>query len=124
MDAMHIGHVDVGGQGTTHVETGGGQMSAQIEYLGFTSRPRTREYAVRVRLAGDSRDFRLAIPNEAFLSGLERYQDAPEICFLIVQREVLASEGALPGAELSVTDADLAEYRTAHTPRKRRSRPA
>ena len=101
-------------------------MSAQIEYVGFTSRLEMREYTVRVRMAGDFRDIRLAIPNEAFLSGRVRYQDAPEICFLIVQREVLACEGGLPGTELCVTDVDLAEYRTAHTPKKpqRRPRPA
>ena len=99
-------------------------MSAQIEYLGFTSQPKTRHYTLRVRLgAGDPHDVRLAIPNEAFLSRRLRYQDAPEICFLIVQREIVACNGGLPAAELAVTDADLASYREAHAPKSTQRRP-
>ena len=102
-------------------------MGAQIEYVGFTSQPKTREYTLRIRMgASDPRDIRLAIPIEAFLSGRVRYQDAPEICFLIVQREVLASEEGVTAKALTVTDADLAAYRAAHAPKtpQRRPRPA
>jgi len=102
-------------------------LNAQIEYLGFTSQHRTREYTLRVRLAADEpHEVRLAIPDEVFLTGRLRYQDAPDICFHIVQREMLAGEGALPAAKLQVTDTDLAEYREAHAAKKpqRRARPA
>ena len=58
-----------------------------------------------------------------FLSRRLRYQDAPEICFLIVQREVVACNGGLPAAELDVTDADLASYREAHAPKSNQRRP-
>jgi hypothetical protein len=99
-------------------------MSAQIEYLGFTSQAATRQYTLRVRLgAGEPHDVRLAIPNEVFLARRLRYQDAPEICFLIVQREIVACNGGLPSPELTVTDADLASYREAHAPKPSQRRP-
>lgn len=91
---------------------------SHVEYVGFTPAGAAREYTLRVRQAGgDSRDFILAIPNEAFLSGRVRYQDAPEICFLKLQREVIACGEGLPASHLKVTDAELAEYRLAHAPK-------
>jgi hypothetical protein len=97
--------------------------AAHVEYVGFTSRDSAREYTLRVKqAAGDSQDFKLLIPNEAFLSHRVRYQDGPEICFLKLQRELMASPGELP-ASLSVTDADLEEYRAAHNAKPQSRRP-
>jgi len=97
---------------------------AQVEYVGFTTRGAEREYQLRVRQgAGEFRDFTLAIPNEAFLSHRVRYQDAPEICFLKLQRELIVAAGGLPATHLDVTDADLEEYRAAHTPKPPQRRP-
>lgn len=96
-------------------------MSAHLEYRGFKAQKATREYAVRVRNAGtDDRDFTLIIANEAFLAHRVRYQDAPEICFLKLQRELTAcEEGGEPSRRMKVTDADLEEYRVAHSPKPR-----
>jgi hypothetical protein len=99
----------------------------QVEYLGFSTKGTSREYALRVRLAaGEAHDFTLAIANAAFLAQRVRYQDAPDVCFLKLQRELAASPGALPAAYLSVSDAELAEYRAAHAPKlpQRRPKPA
>ena len=95
-----------------------------VEYLGFTTKGTAREYMLRVRQAGgDSREFTLAIPNEAFLARRVRYQDAPDICFLKLQRELAMRDGGLPAAYLSVSDAELAEYGAAHTPKPPQRRP-
>jgi hypothetical protein len=96
-------------------------MSARLEYLGFKAREGTREYALRVRVAGiDDRDFTLVIANEAFLTHRVRYQDAPEICYLKLQRALTAcAEGAEPTRRLKVTEADLQEYRDAQSPKPR-----
>lgn len=99
-------------------------MGPQVEYVGFTVKEATREYTLRVRLAeGDPHHFTLAIPNEAFISRRVRYQDAPDLCFLKLQRELLASAGNLPSAYLAITDADLEEYRVAHAPKPPQRRP-
>jgi hypothetical protein len=98
-------------------------MSAHVVYLGFKAEPSTREYSLQIRTPGDAvRDFVLVIANEAFLSNRVRYQDAPEICFLKLQRELsLCLEGTHPARRLKVTDADLEEYRVAHTQKPRLS---
>jgi hypothetical protein len=99
--------------------------SPQVEYVGFKTEGASREYALRVREAGgEPRDITVAIPNEAFLSRRVRYQDAPEICFLKLQRELGACPaGAFPAAYLNVTDSDLEEYRVARIPKAPQRRP-
>jgi hypothetical protein len=101
-------------------------MGAHVEYVGFTTADASREYRLRTQDSGVFHDFVLAISLEAFVAHRARYQDAPEICFLRLQHELAACEGTLPNAYLSITDADLLEYRTAHAPKppKRRPRPA
>ena len=91
---------------------------AHVEYVGFRADGAAREYLLRVRQTNaDSLQFTLIIPNEAFLSRRVRYQDGPEICFLKLQRELLACSEGLPQARLTVTNADLEDYRSAHTPK-------
>jgi hypothetical protein len=95
-----------------------------VEYVGFTTKGTAREYTLRVKhAAGEFHDFTLIIPNEAFLAHRVRYQDAPDICFLKLQRELAAIEGTMPASCLKVSDAELAEYRTAHAPNPPRRRP-
>jgi hypothetical protein len=66
-----------------------------LEYLGFKSGEAAREYRLLVRDAiGQYQEFTLVIEQKAFLSGLVRYQDAAEICFWKLQRELTAWEGA------------------------------
>ena len=97
---------------------------AQVEYVGFKTEGSSREYTLRVRQpTGEFQDFTVAIPSEAFLARRARYQDAPEICFLKLQRELAACPDSLPAAYLSVSDAELEEYRTAHAPPPPRRRP-
>lgn len=94
-------------------------MEGHVEYVGGTAGPVSREYMLRVRRGGTSQDFTLAIPNEAFLSGRVRYQDAPEICFRKLQTALANAVDALLPARIEITDFDLQEYRAAHTPKPR-----
>lgn len=98
--------------------------STQVEYLGFTVGEMAREYTLRVtRLGGEPRAFTLVISHQAFLDRRVRYQDAPDICFLKLQRALSASSEDPPATHLNVTDAELEEYRIAHgsRPGQRRS---
>jgi len=99
------------------------KATAHVEYLGFTPGDKRREYTLRVRVeAGESLDFTIWIPNEAFLSRRVRYQDGPEICFLKIQRELLACPEGMTPLRLEVTETELAEYRVAHSPVLRANR--
>jgi hypothetical protein len=95
-------------------------MGMHVEYVGFSTATKVREYRLRAQEAGVFHDFVRAIPLEAFIARRARYQDAPEIRFLNLQRELAASDGTLPDAYLSITDA-----RASGVPRSRtrRSRP-
>jgi hypothetical protein len=97
---------------------------AHVEYVGFRANGAMREYSLLVRPAADEvRHFTLVIPNAAFLARRVRYQDAPEICFLKLMRELHACSGGMPQKRLTVTDADLEDYRTAHAPKPSQRRP-
>jgi hypothetical protein len=97
-------------------------VTGRVEYVGFAVRGSAREYALRV-WQGDAgpHDFTMAIPTQAFLSQRLLYQDGPAICFLKLQRELVACAVGLPPSHLGVTDSDLEEYRIAHTPKAPRS---
>ena len=96
----------------------------QVEYLGFTVNEATREYRLRARQpGGEFHAFTLAISNEAFLAHRVRYQDAPDICFLKLQRELIACGDTLPALHHDVTDAELEDYRAAHAPKPNKNRP-
>ena len=97
--------------------------TTQVEYLDFKAGEATREYHLRVRRGDEFHDFTVAIPNEAFLSGRVRYQDAPDVCFLKILRELAAGEeGSLPAQALQMTDQELDEYKVAHAPKSPRRR--
>jgi hypothetical protein len=88
---------------------------AQVSYVGFKSLPTAREYTLRVtQQDGSSQDFQLAVSNDAFLSRNVRYQDAPEICFLKLQRAVVDCEPGQPAVRQDVTAVDIEAYRLAH----------
>jgi len=98
--------------------------AAHVEYVGFTTKGTSREYTLRVKqTVGDPHDVTLAIAIEAFLSRRVRYQDAPDICFLKLQRELASCGEALPARYLSVSDAEIEEYRVAHAPKPPQRRP-
>ena len=97
--------------------------TTQVEYIDFTATEAVREYRLRVRRGTDIQDFTVAISNEAFLSGRVRYQDAPDICFLKIQRELAeGEEGTFPEPALKMTDQELEEYRVSHAPKTPRRR--
>jgi hypothetical protein len=84
-----------------------------LRYLGFECTSAGRAYRVRVEGSGDPRVFTLTIPTVAFEARQVRFQDAPDLCFARLQRE-LASNADLPdGHELAITPAELDEYRDA-----------
>jgi hypothetical protein len=90
----------------------------QIEYVGFTSTEATRTYQLRVKEGADWYAFTLEIANQAFLDHRVRYQDGPDVCFLKLQKELAGCvDGGLPAKHLSVSDADLLEYKDAHAPK-------
>ena len=98
--------------------------AAHVEYVGFTTKGATREYTLRVKqTVGDPHDVTLAISTEAFLSRRVRYQDAPDICFIKLQRELASCGETLPARHMSVSDAEIEEYRVAHAPKPPQRRP-
>jgi len=95
---------------------------AKVEYVGFAPSVAAREYHLRVRMGAEAHDFTVAVPNEAFLSHRVRYQDAAEVCFIKLQRALEASGDMLPERALSITDAELEEYRVSRAPKSPRRR--
>jgi len=77
-----------------------------LQYLGFETKGALREYAFSLR-------------------GHARYQDAPAICSIRLRREFSTQAGHPASSTFSVTDAELAAYKDAHTPKARpgRSKP-
>lgn len=101
--------------------------TARVEYVGFKDAGPNRNYSLLVTSAdGNAHTFTVAIPHEAFTSKRLRYQDGAEICFLKMQRALLAAEGVMPDPRQVVTNEDLMAYTTAHAPKppQRRAPPA
>ena len=92
-----------------------------LQYLGFETKGALREYAFSLRgLRGESSNYFVTIPNEAFSAHRARYQDAPAICSLRLHREFASQADLPPSSTILVTDADLAHYKDAHTPKAKR----
>ncbi|HXV61491.1 MAG TPA: hypothetical protein VEK15_12400 [Vicinamibacteria bacterium] len=87
------------------------------EYVGFTVNETARVYKVRVRGPDGIWHYsQIAIPNQSFLSNRVRYQDAAEICFLKLLRELSrGNQDCVPASHIEITEAELEEYREAHT---------
>jgi len=95
-------------------------IKATVEYVGFRSGPTRREYTLRMHLGPEIREFTVGIAHSALTAGRARFQEGPEICYLKLLREMQAASDA-PGADdFTLTDAELADYLTAHTPAPRR----
>ena len=96
--------------------------SILIQYLGFEAKTLVREYTFQVRQATlDPREYTLTIANEAFNARRVRYQDAPDVCSLKLQRELAANENHPLATHFRISDAELEDYRTAHTTKSSRS---
>lgn len=95
----------------------------QIQYLGFQTKPRGREYLYRVidaKLA--QREFTFTISNRAFAERRVPYQDAADLCYKKLQKAlgVESAEQPLP-PHSTLSDQELDEYREKHRPLKRRT---
>jgi len=88
-----------------------------VRYVGFQSTAAGREYTMHVTGGGEPRDFVLLVPHEAFASRAARYQDAPDLCFRRMQRELGTDPGQPPGPGFVLTAEELLDYRTARDAR-------
>jgi hypothetical protein len=86
-----------------------------LQYMGFKNDGPCREYRLMVREGENVREYTVSIPQTAFSDGRARLQDGPDICYLRMQREMLAN-GLTGPTHLTITDEDLQAYRTAHAP--------
>ena len=89
-----------------------------VQYVGFVAGTDTREYTFSVKNGSDkAREFQLTIPNEAFLSNRVRFQDAPDICSQRLRCELATSANQPVETRFTITDAEIDQYRVAHTPK-------
>ena len=90
--------------------------SVVVQFVRFEAKAFVREYFFTVREAScEPRQFTLTIANEAFVSHRARYQDAPDICSLKLRRELVIDPSQPSKTCFSISDAELDEYRNAHT---------
>lgn len=90
---------------------------ASVRYLGFEATDTGREYALSVDGEAGSRRFLVLIPHTAFSSRRVRFQDAPDLCFAKIQRELASDPALLPGATLVVSEEELTLYSETQTKR-------
>ena len=89
-----------------------------LPYVGFETKGPVREYTFTLRGSGGGfSEYFVTIANAAFVAHRVRYQDAPDICSLRLHREFATRSDHLPSARFSITDAELADYMEAHTPK-------
>jgi hypothetical protein len=86
---------------------------ASIRYMGFDCTSEGRAYRLRVDGVGEPRLFTVTIPTAAFTARQARFQDAPELCFARLQRELAGNADLPDGLALVITPAELDEYRDA-----------
>jgi len=86
-----------------------------VRYMGFEAKLLSREYSFNVREAGEEREFRLNIANDAFVSHRASYQDAPGICAQRLQVELATYSNHPPETRYQITGAELDDYRRARS---------
>jgi hypothetical protein len=84
-----------------------------VRYLGFEITAEGREYSLQVTNGLEPRTFVLLVTHEAFASRQARYQDAPDLCYRKMGRELGLDPDLLPGAPLQLTSEELLDYRSA-----------
>jgi len=93
-----------------------------LQYVGFENKGAVREYGFTLRgTDGASSEYFVTIANDAFVAHRVRYQDAPDICSLRLHREFATRTDHPPSTCFCVTDAELADYKVAHTPKTKPS---
>jgi len=97
-----------------------------IRYMGFRTTEDGREYVLSTTGGGEPRVFVMMIPHQAFASRAARFQDAPDVCYARLARELALDADLVPGVRHVFTDEELIAYRDAHAAsgggRKSRSR--
>ena len=94
-----------------------------LQYVGFENKGAVREYTFTLRgTGGASSEYFVTIANAAFVAHRVRYQDAPDICSLRLHREFATQTDHPRSTRFSVTDAELADYKAAHTPKTKTRR--
>lgn len=88
-----------------------------VQYRGFAVKDLVREYTFNVREAGSEREFTLCIENQAFVSHHASYQDAPNICSVRLNAELLAHGNHPPESQFVITNAELETFRAARAPK-------
>jgi hypothetical protein len=94
-------------------------LSANIQYVGFESKPFAREYTFRVQESPiEQHEITFTILNEAFNSHALSYQDAPDLCSRKLQRERTATSEDNPmKSHYRISETELADYRDSHSPK-------
>lgn len=93
-----------------------------LQYVGFQTKGAVREYAFALRgTNGESAEYFVTIANAAFVEHRVRYQDGPDVCSLRLHREFTTQMDRPPSTCFSITDAELADYKEAHTPKSKPS---
>jgi hypothetical protein len=98
-----------------------------VRYLGFESANEGRRYRLQVGAGDEARVFVFVIPHSAFAAREARFQDAPDLCFARLQRELALDAALLPGPPLVLTSNDFADYRERQSkrgPERKRRRPS
>jgi hypothetical protein len=96
-------------------------IKTTVEYVGFRNGDACREYHLRSHVGAEVRDFTVGIALAAFTPGYVRLQDGPEICYLKIVKELEVVRDTPGPADFTMTDAELADYITAHKPTPRRT---
>ena len=90
-----------------------GSGEIRLEYRGFRNTEISREYLLLARLVDEEREYVVAIAQAAFAARRVSFQDGPDICFQRLRRELLG-QALVPLPQLTITEVELAAYRTAH----------
>lgn len=95
-----------------------------VQFVGFEVKPLVREYTFTVRERDtEPRQFTLTILNEAFNTRRVRFQDAPDVCSRRLYRELASAANHPLDSHFDLTNAELEDYRIAHTPKSHHSYP-
>jgi hypothetical protein len=95
--------------------------AAIVQYVGFKSKPLSREYTFNVRDGAAQREFTLSIENAAFTARRVRFQDAPGICSLRLHAELAGEIAPVAPVHYTITGAELDDFREKHTPKATRN---
>jgi hypothetical protein len=97
--------------------------AVQIQYLGFQTKSRGRDYTYLViDPKSENRQFTFTISNQAFAEGRVPYQDAADLCYKKLQKDLgLETAGQPLPRHFTLSDVDLEDYRAKHRPARRRT---